>query len=104
MKLRFVLSVMAAALIASPAPAAPAPDQAMVRSVLSAYGACIIKREPDLARTFTLSGDFLDTKSDDGKRLVQAECLKDNLRRLSMSNAAIKGRLPRPCSTAMLPA
>lgn len=91
MKLRFALA--AAALIAVPAFAAPAPDQAMVRSVLGAYGACIVKREPDLARTFVLSGEFLDPKSDGGKRLVQGECLKDNLRRLSMGNGALKGAI-----------
>ena len=67
--------------VSAPAAArqARAADPAEIRAALGFYGTCIVKREGEIASKTVLSGEFLDTRSDEGKRLVQKECLADRV-------------------------
>lgn len=71
---RLVASVLV--LVATVQPAAARDiDPATLRPLLAGYGSCIVKREPVLARQYVLSGEFLDRRDDDDRRLLQRECL-----------------------------
>ncbi|MDP3906053.1 hypothetical protein [Novosphingobium sp.] len=72
---------------------ARAADPAEIRAALGFYGTCIVKREGEIASKALLSGEFLDTRSDDGKRLVQKECLADRVTVARFNDASLKGAM-----------
>ena len=84
-----VVALLAVAVLAAGQPAAAQPSAAQpsaarsaragnpaaIRSALAFYGTCIVKREAEIARKQVLSGEFLDPRSAEGKRLVQRQRL-----------------------------
>lgn len=92
-----VVALLAVAVLAAGQPAAArqarAADPAEIRAALGFYGACIVKREGEIASKTVLSGEFLDTRSDEGKRLVQKECLADRVTVARFNDAALKGAM-----------
>jgi hypothetical protein len=77
-------------MLAAPVSAeAPTPQQ--IRRFLADYGACIVKREPELAAA-AVTGDLdFSRGSPEGKRLMQRECVDAN--ELANTNAGFVGKL-----------
>ena len=86
------LTVLAASQPAT-ARSARVADPAEIRAALGFYGTCIVKREGEIASKSVLSGEFLDPRSDEGKRLVQKECLADRVTVARFPDAALKGAM-----------
>ncbi|PLK25803.1 hypothetical protein C0V78_02010 [Novosphingobium sp. TH158] len=78
-------------MLALPAQAAEAPSVAQIRKFMADYGACIVRREPDLARKAVLEGANFHSDSPEGKRLKQRECMDEDL--LRNSSGGFQGRL-----------
>jgi len=95
-------SLLAVAVLAAGQPSAAQPSAARsaragnpaeIRSALAFYGTCIVKREAEIARKQVLSGEFLDPRSAEGKRLVQKECLSDRVTEARFNDASLKGAM-----------
>lgn len=69
------------ALLSAPASAAEPPSPQQIRAFLAEYGTCVVKREPELAQKSVLSGASFSRDSAEGKRLMQRECLNEELLR-----------------------
>lgn len=69
------------ALVSAPVAAAEPPSPQQIRAFLSEYGACVAKREPELAQKSVLSGASFSRDSAEGKRLMQRECMDPELLR-----------------------
>lgn len=70
-----------AALASAPVSAAEPPSPQQIRAFLAEYGACVVRREPDLAQKSVLSGASFSRDSAEGKRLLQRECMDPGLLR-----------------------
>lgn len=79
------------ALASVPVSAAEPPSPQQIRAFLSQYGACVVKREPELAQKSVLSGASFSRDSAEGKRLMQRECMDAGL--LRNDAEAFAGRL-----------
>lgn len=95
MKPAFALLAVTVLAAGQPAAArtARAGDPAEIRDALAFYGTCIVKREAAIASKQVLSGEFLDPRSDEGKRLVQKECLSDRVAIARFNDASLKGAM-----------
>ena len=91
MKLRHAILCLGAAAVALPAYAAEPPSKAQIRKFLADYGACIAKREPDLAQKAVVAGANFNRESPEGKRLKQRECMDEDL--LANTASGFQGRL-----------
>ncbi|MEA3261999.1 MAG: hypothetical protein U9R07_00750 [Pseudomonadota bacterium] len=69
------------ALASAPVSAAEPPSAQQIRAFLAEYGACVVKREHDLAMKSVLSGASFSRDSAEGKRLMQRECMSEELLR-----------------------
>ena len=69
------------ALASAPASAAEPPTPQQIRAFLAQYGECVAKREPELAQKSVLSGASFSRESAEGKRLMQRECMSEELLR-----------------------
>ncbi len=69
------------------------PSAHEARAVLQTYGQCIVKREPDVAKAYVLSGEFYNRNDPQHRLLVQRECLPDAARTLGMSNGVLGGAI-----------
>ena len=79
------------ALASTPVAAAEPPTPQQIRAFLAEYGQCVVKREPDLAQKSVLSGASFSRESAEGKRLMQRECMSEELLRNQANGFA--GRL-----------
>ncbi len=79
------------ALASAPATAAEPPSPQQIRAFLAQYGACVVKREPELAQKSVLSGASFSRDSAEGKRLTQRECMDPEL--LRNTATGFEGRL-----------
>ncbi len=91
MKLLRALLPAAIALTAAAPVSADAPTPQQIRKFLADYGKCITKREPELARKAVLTGADFSIKSDEGKRLLQRECV--DLEELRNTSSGFRGKL-----------
>ncbi len=73
--------VFLVALASAPVSAAEPPSPQQIRAFLAQYGACVAKREPELAKKSVLSGASFSRDSAEGKRLMQRECMDPELLR-----------------------
>ena len=88
--LRFLMSAAIALTAITPA-SAQAPSQQQIRKFLADYGKCIAKREPELARKAVLSGADFSIKSDEGRLLLQRECV--DAEELRNTSSGFRGKL-----------
>ena len=91
MKLRHAILGLCAAAVALPAHAAEPPSKAQIRKFLADYGQCVAKREPELARKAVVSGANFNRESPEGKRLMQRECMDEDI--LANAASGFQGRL-----------
>ena len=88
---RRVLLGLCAAAIALPAHAAEPPSAGQIRKFLADYGQCVAKREPELAKKAIVSGANFHRESPEGKRLMQRECMDEDI--LANASSGFQGRL-----------
>jgi len=92
-----IVALLAVSVLAAGQPVAArqaqAGDPAEIRAALNFYGTCIVKREGEIASKTVLSGQFMDPRSDEGKRLVQKECLADRVAIARFGDSALKGAM-----------
>ncbi|MEJ6008952.1 hypothetical protein [Novosphingobium aquae] len=91
MKLTRSILAFCTAAVVLPAHAAEPPSPAQIRKFLADYGACIAKREPELAHKAVVSGANFNRESPEGKRLKQRECMDEDL--LANTASGFQGRL-----------
>ncbi|WP_310533063.1 hypothetical protein [Novosphingobium sp.] len=91
MKLTRTLLGLCAVAVALPVQAAEPPSIGQIRKFLADYGQCVAKREPELARKAVVSGANFKRESPEGKRLMQRECMDEDI--LANATSGFQGRL-----------